>query len=336
MKELKQYILEVLGQEIVIEKVQKNKIELLPLFLKETYRLVQAKLFDYEFIIAESLNFNEFTVIQTKKHLELIHDVFNKKVILTADTINAQIRKRLIEKGINFIVPGKQLFLPELLIDLREDYRFSNENIKAEKLLPSAQLIVFYWILSRKKKPVIEEMTFQELAEFCKYSKMTLTYAAENLKQNDVCIIVGDKEKYLKFKRTIPETWKMLEEAKKFINPVFKRVFIDEIHGNPNLLISNESALPEFTDMNPSKQEYRAILKRDFDKYLNDNIFVGLNDREGKFCLEIWKYLPMKSNEYLKNNLNLVDPLSLYITLKDNRDDRIQLALNQIIKKYIW
>jgi hypothetical protein len=31
-----------------------------------------------------------------------------------------------------------------------------------------------------------------------------------------------------------------------------------------------------------------------------------------------------------------VDPLSLYLSLKDNPDERIEMALEQIINKYIW
>jgi hypothetical protein len=32
----------------------------------------------------------------------------------------------------------------------------------------------------------------------------------------------------------------------------------------------------------------------------------------------------------------VVDPLSLYLSVKDSRDERIEMALDQILKKYIW
>lgn len=336
MIELKKYIFDVLGIEVIEEKVEKNKLIMLPLYLKENYNLVKINLLNRDLVIAESININEFTVMQTKKHTELINDLFNQIVVLTAKNIDAQTRKRLIEKGVNFIVPGKQLFLPDLLIDLREDFRVTGNNAETEKLLPSAQLLVFYWILHRNKKPRIEDMTFQELAELGKYSKMTVTFIAENLKQNDVCTIVGEKEKYLKFNHTIPETWNMLENNNKFVNPVIKRFYIDLLTTEADLLISYESALAEFSDMNPSRQEYRAIYNRDFYKLLNNNAFPGLNEKEGEYCLEVWKYMPLKNDIFVKNNQKIVDPLSLYQSLKDNKDDRIQLALEQIIQKYIW
>jgi len=34
--------------------------------------------------------------------------------------------------------------------------------------------------------------------------------------------------------------------------------------------------------------------------------------------------------------LPVVDPLSLYLSLKEGRDERVEMALEQIIKKFIW
>lgn len=50
----------------------------------------------------------------------------------------------------NFIVPGKQLYLPSLLVDLRE--HFKNKKTAAKGLLPSAQAILIYRILQRNER----------------------------------------------------------------------------------------------------------------------------------------------------------------------------------------
>jgi hypothetical protein len=57
---------------------------------------------------------------------------------------------------------------------------------------------------------------------------------------------------------------------------------------------------------------------------------------DGKFAIEVWKYEPkILSNEFKINN-NAVDPLSLYLSIKNNYDERIEMAMEQLIEKIIW
>lgn len=63
---------------------------------------------------------------------------------------------------------------------------------------------------------------------------------------------------------------------------------------------------------------------------------MNANEQNGPYCLEVWKYDPLPLVERLANDQQVVDPLSLYLSLKDMQDERIQLALEQITNKYIW
>ncbi len=63
---------------------------------------------------------------------------------------------------------------------------------------------------------------------------------------------------------------------------------------------------------------------------------VNANEYEGKYCLEVWKYDPLKLVGEMPNDIAVVDPLSLYLSLKDSTDERIEMALEKIIKDYIW
>jgi hypothetical protein len=38
----------------------------------------------------------------------------------------------------------------------------------------------------------------------------------------------------------------------------------------------------------------------------------------------------------LPNDMAVVDPLSLYLSVKESRDERIEMALEQILEKFIW
>ena len=52
---------------------------------------------------------------------------------------------------------------------------------------------------------------------------------------------------------------------------------------------------------------------------------------EVDYTIEVWRYDP----GLLAFN-GFIDPLSLYIVFKDSEDERIQKALEQILKTYLW
>ncbi len=336
MKELERYIYETLGLDIHPEPVIRQKLGSLPMFIVETYRIYDTILFNRELVLAELQNMEAFSILQAEKHIDLLKNILQKNVVLVIPELSAINRKRLIEKGINFIVPGKHLYLPELLIDLRENFSHPRATRKKKKLLPSAQLLVIYYILHRDGKWEIEEHSFKEIAEKLGYTAMAITKAIENLKYHEIIDVNGEKEKFIRFRLSRAEMWHDLEKRNLLVSPVLKRVYVDEKPADIVMLRSNESALPEFSDMSPSRQEFYAIEKNVFYGLQKDNVLVNFNENEGQYCLEVWKYNPLTLVGEMHDNRMLVDPLSLYLSLKDSYDERMQMALEQIIEKFIW
>ena len=154
MKALRQYIQVTLGVDLNPVKVEGPESERLPFFLKTLYQLYRANILGRDLLLAEMKNANVTTIQQIEKHFQLIRETFGIFTVLVAQNIPAFSRKRLIEKGINFIVPGKQMYLPALMVDLRETYSKPQNN--KQTLLPSAQCILLYHILHRNEK--IEEL----------------------------------------------------------------------------------------------------------------------------------------------------------------------------------
>ncbi|MFA5814456.1 MAG: hypothetical protein WC865_02410 [Bacteroidales bacterium] len=336
MKQLKQYIEGTLG--LIIEPVPfpSAKMGGLPMFIGETYTLEHAVMFDRELVFAEPRTNVGFSIQQIEKHFELIRKALNRDVILVLSELAAYYRKRLIEKGISFVVPGKQLFLPNLLIDLRENYTHPKTRKRGLTLLPSAQFLLIYHILHRYKKNQIENYSFKEIANVLGYTAMAITKAAENLKQLEIIEVAGDREKFIRFKLDRAELWRDLEQRNLWINPVVKKVFVDEKPNGVFMLPSNATALPQYTDMNPSRQEFFALDKTLYYRLQKNNLLRNANESEGKYCLEIWKYNPLALAGEMPNADAVVDPLSLYLSLKDNHDERMEMALEQIINKFIW
>ena len=332
MEKISTYIYDVLGYNAQPQPVVKSRLGRLPLFITETYNFYDLILLNRDLILAEIKDEENFSILQIEKQFAQIKQALDKKVVLVADNITAFNRKRLIERGINFIIPGKQLFLPDLLIDLRETYSNLRVRVKEQKLLPSAQFILLYHILHRYEKIKIDEYPLFRLADKFKYTKMAISNAADDLKYHGLCTVTGSKEKFIHFEFDRIELWNRAEKL--LVNPVLKRVYVDE---KPSIFLycSNACALSEYSEMNRSKQQYYAIEKDRFYELQKNGQLKNLNDREGKICLEVWKYDPDILTREVTGESN-VDPLSLYLSLKESHDERIEMALEKIIDKFIW
>jgi hypothetical protein len=69
-----------------------------------------------------------------------------------------------------------------------------------------------------------------------------------------------------------------------------------------------------------------------FQDFLERGVCMGCNDAEHATArIEVWSYPP----ERLGDN-EMVDPLSLYLSLRDSQDERIQQQLEQLIAEVKW
>ena len=330
MKMIEKYIQEVLGMEVNLYPISKSQLKQLPLYISESYQLYSLKMFNKDILFAALKNKEGLRILQLEKHTHQIQKQLNQPVVLMLENVQAYNRNRLIEKHINFIVPGKQLYLPHLLIDLRES--FHRVEKKKKTLIPSAQFLVIYHLLNDDLKWKLEENSFKDIALKFGYSAMTISKAVDSLKKEELIEVLGEREKFIQFKYSKKALWEKAMDNNLLVNPVLKTVFVDEKPKCPSMLKSNESALPEYSNMNASSQHYFAIEKDEFYTLQKSNELVNLNEYEGKYALEIWKYKPLKIGAASK----VVDPLSLYLSMKHCADERVEMALNQISKEYVW
>jgi DNA-binding MarR family transcriptional regulator len=330
------YLKDTLGVELHTLPFSKDKVTKLPFYVSEAYQFYDTAIFGHPLILAERRENGIVHVEQTERIIELLKETFAKDVALLLDELPGYERKRLIQRQIAFIVPGKQLFLPEFYIDIRERAQHKPAGIHKGSLLPSAQFLIIHHILHRYAKWKLEGQPLKNIAEQLGYTPMGITKAVENLRHFDLVDVASGKEKSIRFRLERAELWRTLEKQNLLINPVLKRVFVDEKPEGLFMLESNVSALPEYTDMNPAKLEYYAIGRKRFYDMLGEMELVNANDQDGPICLEVWKYDPLPLVDGLGNDRSVVDPLSLYLSLKDLHDERVELALEQIENKFIW
>jgi hypothetical protein len=330
MSNLKEYINEVIGLYVTIKPFE--MIGQLPLYLIESYEFSIIQIEQKELLILTLKNNDNFTVGQLEKHRQNIKNLFNLTVVFVFNQLEAFNRKRLVEQKIGFIVPFKQLYIPEFLLDFRETGL--TIKTKTKQLTPTAQLLVLLTILDKYNRKKTEALSFKELASLINVKPMEITRAVTNLNDLDLIEIHGTKDKCIQFKLERNELWHHAINENIFINPI-ARTFYTATLPNKCVLKSNASALPEYTDMNPSKQDYYALDKNDYATLKNDPDFNS-NLFEDRYCIEIWKYNPSLLSEIAEPEEHVIDPLSLYLSLRDEQDERIEMALEQIIEKFIW
>jgi hypothetical protein len=243
--------------------------------------------------------------------------------VLVAPTMETYNRNRLIQKGVSFIIPGKQSFIPNLFIDLK-DYLKPEKQPKGH-LQPAAQVLLLYHMQIQS----LQQFNYKKLSEILNYSYITITRAVENLLSFELCKVTETKERELIFELNKKDLW---DKALPLLtSPVKKTVFVNDSIPDEYLFKSNISALSYYTEISDNSKSYFAINQNDFKELHKEGIVKMFSEYDGTNYIELWKYNPkvLTKNRY-------VDPLSLFLIFKDSNDQRTEIELEKLINKILW
>jgi hypothetical protein len=168
------YINENLSVQVSVKKWK--GIELLSLFFKDHYDYYQCKILDVDCLLMIPKVEEGLTPVKIKKHFNQIFENHHLPGIYLASAITPFQRKRLIQQGIPFVIPGNQMYLPLLGQDLRDYYKKSRIN-QDKHFSPSTQAVLF-GILYQKDQ---NEFTVSDLRKNLGYSSMTIVRAFDQL-----------------------------------------------------------------------------------------------------------------------------------------------------------
>ena len=253
------------------------------------------------------------------KHFFAIYTTASLPVVLRLNGLSGERRKALMTARIPFIAIN-QIYLPFIGTVLQE--RLYDEPAPREKLMPSAQLLLFAYLYQESGK-----MFTSPMAEIIGVSAMQITRAVRQLQRlnlfevskEGVHVVIEGKANH----RALFEG-----AAKYLIDPVREILYIPRNERARALPFSGISALSEMTMLAASEVPTFAHYSRT-DKLSGEN---GLTDREKQARVEIWKYAPT----VLSKHGNTADPLSVIVSLKGERyDERIDQAIEDILKK-MW
>ena len=239
--------------------------------------------------------------------------------------ISSYNRKRLIEQKISFVVPGKQMYLPIHGVDLRKHIKSIRSTRK--KFSPSTQVLLLSVLYEWPENGI----TPSQLAERLGYSSMTLTRAFDEIEAWGLGDVRMEwRERVLLFEGDRKTLWERALEQ--LHTPVRKRVKALAPQTVQSLIIAGESALAHYSMLAEPPHPVYAVTPNVWKTMrLNDDITELTIHEPGSVEIEIWKYTPG-----LFARDGIADPLSLFLSLKDTKDERDEIALDELMEKFQW
>ena len=116
------YLQEVLGIDASRVKPWARANEL-PYFLRDVFQFSELELLGHPVVLAIGRGEAKQSLSDVRTWLDKVKALAGQPAVYVTDALASYERRRLIEQNVPFIVPGNQLYLPDLGLDLREYFR---------------------------------------------------------------------------------------------------------------------------------------------------------------------------------------------------------------------
>jgi hypothetical protein len=317
------YIELVSGTRPRLENVPQDETANLPLFLRERYQFLRAALYGRQLYFAiEKTKPGELSAPKYASEAELLKKRLSANVILIFERLPSYLRNRFVKQGVPFIVPGTQMFLPTLMIDLREHFSKADMSIPG-KLSPTSQVVVLYHILNAPLPP--EPLV--RLAKRLGYSAMAMSKAQEELVAAKLCRVErAGRTILLRFELRGRDLWQKAEPL--LATPVKRTYWVRWGQPRPRAVNAGVTALSQVSMLTDEQLPTCAMRDKDVVSALSKGKIVPCEGREeAQARMEAWKYDP-----WLLAENGTADRCSLYLSLRNNADERIQKEIQFLIE----
>jgi DNA-binding MarR family transcriptional regulator len=319
----------------------------LPIFLRNLYDFYCIKIFNKPCLLMVSTSMEGDTPAAVRKHWQVVAKYFSGDIIYLVGVVSSFNRKRLIEQNVPFLVPGNQLYLPMLGIDLREYFKQTRRKV-SDHIGAVSQALV----LRQIQRKDCSGIPSRELAHRTGYSPMSITRALKELTEHGLASTerVG-REKHLVFNASGIQLWQI---ATPFLqSPVRKSVWVgaadkQKLVTAAEAQIAGESALAHYTMLAEPSNEVVAVNVQEWPgirKLLNiEELDGGRSALQNRYAgeldvikIEQWSYNPgiILGRRTTERDPPIVDPLSLWLSFQWSQDERVEMACEQLIEQ-VW
>ena len=310
-----EYLNHVLGVRVI--NIDSGTVPV-PNYIHARYRLQEVLLdgrkavFVYPKTELDSIN-------AVKKHLDRIQKTMDASAVLVPTHLTYRQKEYLLHDHIPFIVEGRQIYLPFMAAYLQE--RGDGEKTEIANMLPSAQLLLLHYIYHG-----CGELLTSGAAEALSFTATSISRASRQLE--DLGLIRTEKRGVQKVIYSDKGSKELFETAKSYLmNPVKRTIYVSKTKIKDKLLVSGYSALSEYSMLNPPAVEYFAAGSV---TAWNKSSSGRLQNSDDQCAIELWRYDPKKLTDG-----NSVDRLSLALALREDRDERVEEAIEEMLSE-IW
>ena len=309
VRNISEYIEKMVGAEVQIEPLDKAKKQALPVLITNAYQLLQCQLLGAEMSLMVCKDANA-TPMLLKKHCAIVERALEMHAAVVLPEVKPYNMKRLVDARVNTIVPGRQLFLPSLLMDLR--VQRNQVDMQGKPMPVMAQVVVLYHL----QKHSLNGMSAQPIAELMGVSYPNINRAVKWLADNHFVELTLCREKRMRFIREGKELW---EQALPVLQSPVERVLrTDRIL---DAYVCGEEALAELTMLAEPQERHWAITKQEAQQ-----LGADLHKEFGVHVVEVWRYNPKLMGEN-----GMADRLSLYLSLRDTEDERVRKEVKGLV-----
>ena len=310
-----EYLNKVLGIEVSYEDVE---FKHLPNFIVTRYRLKMASMNEKKVIfLYPKTELEQIEVL--KKHIARIQKNENKPIVLVLNKLGFRQKEYLIREKIPFIVEGKQIYLPFMALYLQE--RCNAERKPREEILPSAQMLLLHFIYGGG-----QELSTSQAAKDLELTPTSISRASKQLEEMGLLHIKKEGVQRILQSENSPKI--LFQKAgDKLLNPIKRTVYIPKELVRTSLLESGYSALAEYSMLNAPNIKCYATERI---SQWNDVMTNRLQDSQVQVAVEMWRYNPRKLS-----TRNTVDELSLALALREDTDERVEEAVDEMLNE-LW
>ena len=300
----------------------------LPYFLQEAFETRELTLLGHQVLLANHRLARKEGLAAVRAQLDKLRALAKLPVIYVTDALASYERKRLVEQQVPFLVPGNQLYLPDLGIDLREYFRQALR-APAMVLSPATQALLVAALLH---KPWRADWEPAEIVANLGYTPMTLSRAVRELTVAGIVTLERrGRERHLHTDLSPQDVW---EQAKPMLRSPVKRT--NWVRPTlkwmpPRVRIAGMSALAQLTLLAEPPFPVYAVTAAQWKAATQAGIKLLMEPAEGCCEWQMWNYSP----ELLPDS-RTVDPLSLTLSLQQETDERVQLAIEELRKHFPW
>lgn len=316
IKNVEAYFTQMLGEKVDFCPAEKSLLDKIPIGVSSNFALYEGRVLGNDMLLAYREEGDSLSPGKMQKQLSVISKQTGLNVILSVQRVASYNVRRWTALRLNFVIAQKQIFVPSLLLELKKEPMVDSD--LKESMVPFTQLLLLYHL---QVEPIVGK-SCSILKDKFAVSYATVNQSLRWLAKKGFIKMEGIKTKTIQMEYGNQELWN--KALPFFMSPIDKIVFTDaNLEGE---MVSGINALSTYTMINPEQKRCVAISK----KRLRE-MDIDCNTQFGDTEVQVWKYDP-----HLLSSSGAVDRLSLFLTLKEMQDERVEIELEHLMNEMQW